>query len=94
MIDTINKETLRFIMIKEFGIYGFDVIRKYTYDALENEKFEDIGRVQDWRNHIDGGTPSLFHFPEFIKYWKSLDDVTRLIKFCKAYRDAQNEEWD
>lgn len=52
---------------------------------IDYPKWEDAGRVCDWRNYV----------PDLVrKAWDHLPVETRLIVYCMAEQRASAEEWD
>lgn len=56
-----------------------------VYSAIENPRFEDAGKIHDWRNYV----------PRKIKkVWDLLDNEARVVAFYLAQLEADREEWD
>lgn len=51
---------------------------------LEHEKFNNVGKVHDWRNYVG----------EFVDCWSELTPRERQIIFVMANEQASKEEWD
>lgn len=58
---------------------------KETMRDIENPKWEETGRVHDWRNHV----PSWFE-----EVWDKLGIETRYALYVVAKQEAGREEWD
>jgi hypothetical protein len=52
---------------------------------LNNPKFEDVGRVHDWRNYIP---------KEWVECWSEFTEREKKIMIVMAEAQANEEDWD
>lgn len=72
-----------FARASELAPYSHDPSRLVT--LMENPKWEETGKVHDWRNYIDDAV---------VEQWDQLDMTARLALYINAAQEAQSEEWD
>lgn len=62
-----------------------EIFKNTDTSMLENPKFEEAGKVHDWRNHVP---------EEFEKEWDNLTLREKQIIHFMAEKEADREEWD
>ena len=62
--------------------WGWD--KEKTLCIIREPKFEEAGKVHDWRNYISS---------ELQDTWDGLSDTTKLIAYFMAEEQANREEW-
>lgn len=61
------------------------IFENINNSILEDPKFEETGKVHDWRNYIPD---------EFIEEWEQLTLREKQIIYILAEKQASNEEWE
>jgi hypothetical protein len=56
-----------------------------SFHKFENQDFEDVGKVHDWRNYAP---------EEIVNVWDKLTDREKKLIFIMCETMADREEWD
>lgn len=62
-----------------------DLTWEVSQEAADNPRWEEAGRVHDWRNHVG---------PHIKTLWGTLTPEQRRAIASDAAEDAMAEEWD
>ena len=73
-------------MLYAFKLNKMNLFNEFIKNIdLNDPKFEDSGRVHDWRNYIPN---------EWVECWSEFTEKERKIMAVMAETQANNEEWD